>query len=197
MHAYLLVGNKKSLQEKTIAKLCVKNTQKLIYNLQTINDVRKLQGLTKLSLKQKTIIIINDFEQSSEPAQNAFLKELEEPQSNLTYILLANRAEGILPTIHSRCKIIELGQNLPLKRDIQSFHNFYSSKPAEKLLIVNKIKTRDQAKSFLTKIISGGTAEIREDFNTTQILKKAVMALAAIEQNGNIQLQLTNFVISL
>lgn len=197
MHAYLLIGNKESLKKKTIADLCDKGSQKLSYSLQNISDVRKLHGLTKLALKQKTAIVIDAFDQTTEAAQNAFLKELEEPQPNLTYILIANRAEGILPTIHSRCQIIELGQKQPLNRDIQTFQNFYQAKPAERLLITSKIKTRDQAYNFLGRLISGGSAEIPTNPMAAHTLCRAIKALKALEQNGNVQLQLTSFVIGI
>lgn len=39
-------------------------------------------------------------------AANAFLKTLEEPPANVTLILTARSADGVLPTIASRCQII-------------------------------------------------------------------------------------------
>ena len=45
----------------------------------------------------------------SEITQNAFLKLLEEPPKGVYFILLCQSAKGLLPTIISRCSLINLG----------------------------------------------------------------------------------------
>ena len=45
----------------------------------------------------------------SEVVQNAFLKLLEEPPAGVYFILLCQSAKGLLPTIISRCSLINLG----------------------------------------------------------------------------------------
>ena len=45
----------------------------------------------------------------SEIVQNAFLKLLEEPPKGVYFILLCQSAKGLLPTILSRCAVINLG----------------------------------------------------------------------------------------
>ncbi len=196
MHAYLLVGNNNSQQKKAINKLA-KNMQKLDYSLFKIAEVRNLHALTKLSLKSKTAIVVNDFHLATEAAQNAFLKELEEPQDKLIYILLANNTSSILPTIQSRCQVIEVGEKEVTDKDAEFFDIFFNKEPADKLMEISKIKTREQAKAYLTKIINGGSTKITSGQETPHLLKHAMKALEAIEQNGNIQLQLTNFVVKI
>ena len=60
------------------------------------------------------IFLLNNFDISTEEAQNKLLKVLEEPPKNVYFILSAKSEERVLPTIKSRCekiKIAPLSQN--------------------------------------------------------------------------------------
>ncbi len=52
------------------------------------------------------VYIIDHMENSSDSAQNSLLKFLEEPAGDVYAILTADHAEGILPTIRSRCVMV-------------------------------------------------------------------------------------------
>lgn len=54
------------------------------------------------------IVIIEDAQLLTPEAQNALLKVLEEPPANTSLILGTVTKEALLPTIQSRCQIIEL-----------------------------------------------------------------------------------------
>jgi len=77
-----------------------------------IDEIRQLQR--KLSLKPfatgPKVAIINNAQNLTIEAQNAFLKTLEEPAKNSQIILTAPTAESLLPTVVSRCQIITLPQ---------------------------------------------------------------------------------------
>lgn len=49
-------------------------------------------------------VIIHDAEKMNEAAQNALLKTLEEPDGRTAFFLLTAHPEGLLATIHSRCR---------------------------------------------------------------------------------------------
>ncbi len=53
-------------------------------------------------------IVLDDAETLAEPAQEALLKTLEEPPPSMLLILLSDDNEALLPTIRSRCQIIDL-----------------------------------------------------------------------------------------
>lgn len=100
-----------------------KNTQSI-----GIEDIKKVQE--KLFLKpiqsQIKLIIIEDSQLLTTEAQNALLKVLEEPPANTHIILATETKEVLLPTILSRCQLIELEQEqktLPEKtiEEITSF----------------------------------------------------------------------------
>ena len=55
----------------------------------------------------------------SEITQNAFLKLLEEPPKGVYFILLCQSAKGLLPTIISRCSMINLGGEAEINEEAQ------------------------------------------------------------------------------
>ncbi len=58
---------------------------------------------------RKRIIVLVKAERSTEEAQNAFLKMLEETPSGSLILLTSVKSEGILPTVLSRCKRVRFG----------------------------------------------------------------------------------------
>ncbi|MFY9227765.1 MAG: AAA family ATPase [Candidatus Microsaccharimonas sp.] len=74
----------------------------------SIEMIRRLYDWTKTTELKHRVIIINYAEKMGIPAQNAFLKLLEEPSSNTHFILVANKPSKLLPTIHSRTQTFEL-----------------------------------------------------------------------------------------
>ena len=59
------------------------------------------------------IILIQDADRMGVPAQNHFLKTLEEPPSNTLFILLTEFPRALLPTIRSRCQQLRFGTLRP------------------------------------------------------------------------------------
>jgi hypothetical protein len=77
-----------------------------------IEDVKNIQKKIYFKpIKSKTkAIIINDAQLLTIEAQNSLLKILEEPPEHTIIILATETKETLLPTILSRCQIIELEQ---------------------------------------------------------------------------------------
>lgn len=75
-----------------------------------IEAIRELQH--DLSLRphesEHKIAVLCDFERATTGAANALLKTLEEPPTHVTLILTAQTVDALLPTIVSRCQIINL-----------------------------------------------------------------------------------------
>lgn len=55
------------------------------------------------------VFVIEAAEALNEESQNAMLKTLEEPPPHAHLILLSAESEGVLPTIASRCQVVEFG----------------------------------------------------------------------------------------
>lgn len=74
-----------------------------------IDDIRDLYHQTRTGQHDKHVYILDTGGKSmTRGAQNAFLKLLEEPRSNLHFIIATHQFDQLLPTIVSRC------QRLPL-----------------------------------------------------------------------------------
>ncbi|HET8631451.1 MAG TPA: DNA polymerase III subunit delta' [Thermomicrobiales bacterium] len=75
-----------------------------------IDTIRELQqGLSLRPLEGRwKVAIVEDAETMQEPAANAFLKTLEEPPPFAVLILLVTEGAAVLPTIRSRCQVVEV-----------------------------------------------------------------------------------------
>ena len=55
------------------------------------------------------VFLVREIHLADPPAQNALLKTLEEPPDGTVLILLADKLEGLLPTVLSRCQLVMFG----------------------------------------------------------------------------------------
>jgi DNA polymerase-3 subunit delta' len=76
----------------------------------TIETIRQLTSTAVLRPVESPwrVLMVDDAEMMQEAAQEALLKTLEEPPPFAVILLLANDAELLLPTIRSRCQVVEL-----------------------------------------------------------------------------------------
>ena len=126
-----------------------------------IEDIRDLQKKLFLKpLKSPTKASIIDTQNGlTTEAQNAMLKILEEPPKDTTIILLVPQKEMVLPTILSRCKIIEIQENLNLTQiESTQYLNILVSlsqrSVGERLKLASDIaKTENEIFSWLEKMI--------------------------------------------
>ena len=80
-------------------------------NYLRIEQLRKLQAkahFEKYEGRYK-IFIIKDSEAMKDEAANSILKLLEEPPPATVFLLLAENADKLLPTILSRCQVVNIG----------------------------------------------------------------------------------------
>ena len=122
MHAYLIVGTDKGAVRVKTGELANKlKVKTLEFQLVKIEDTRSLNSYLKLKLTSPTAIIINSIEEATPEAANAFLKNLEEPQEDLYFILTTESIHKVLPTLVSRCQIVKIqnpkSRNRRISRD--------------------------------------------------------------------------------
>lgn len=63
-------------------------------------SLKNFEGKTK-------VIVIDEADKMTAEAANALLKTLEEPPSDVVFILVSANLEGVLPTIISRCRLVQ------------------------------------------------------------------------------------------
>jgi DNA polymerase-3 subunit delta' len=92
-------------------KIDIKNANNI-----KINSIREINKIISFNYDEISYrgIIINDAHKMSIEAQNAFLKNLEEPPEGIIYFILTENPDELLTTIKSRCWEINF---TPLKND--------------------------------------------------------------------------------
>ena len=76
------------------------------YLIEQIRAVVSDAVLAPIQAKKK-VYILTDVDRFGVSAANAFLKTLEEPSDSVVLILLTTRVESVLPTILSRCQVVQ------------------------------------------------------------------------------------------
>ena len=203
MHAYLIISkNTIAIDEK------IKNIKETLdvnlyeHPLASINDVRALNKFIKLRVTTKTAILLKNIDKASIDALNAFLKNLEEPQKNLYFILTANSRYGVIPTIISRCQLIQINQYPEIsKEDLKKVNDFLSADTGDQFNYISSINKKEDSLKFLenlTFVINQKLTDQKTDHKKlTNIYEKSHFAYNAIRKNGNVSLQLTNLVVNI
>ena len=72
----------------------------------SVEMIRRLYEQTRARYATRQVIIIDDADRMSRGAQNAFLKLLEEPGSQIYFVLTSHAPQSLLPTIRSRTQYV-------------------------------------------------------------------------------------------
>ncbi len=201
MHSYIVVGKDEELIGEKVGVLTKKlKSASMSFALAKIADVRELNSFTRLSIDKPTSIIIENIDKATHETLNAFLKNLEEPQENISYILTCSSVHGLLPTIVSRCQIISVGGSQK-KSGMSEVKKFLNDSTHNKLEFVGKIKDRGEAIDFVEKVVMACHELLHKSKPDYQKLQSSIesanLTLKALNANGNVALQLTNLVINL
>ena len=191
MHAYLLVGIDNEKLKAESEKLAKKLGAKVInFPLKKIIDARDLSSLLKTTFPEPTIIYSEGIDEATEEALNAFLKNLEEPQENIYFVLTAPSVRKVLPTIVSRCQVIRIMNQESGILNKENIEQFLKQTAGQKLAFFDKMRERDKAKEFIEGLIF--YLHEKHDLKNMEIL---LQTLTRLKLNGNVSLQLTNLVV--
>jgi len=123
-----------------------------------IDQVRNLKELVRYGPAEGShkIIIINDADTMTNDAANSFLKSLEEPPPYVTFILIGNREEGMLPTIISRCQKILFRESeiLPPPDEIRSAFNALKDRPNDFIGNSNLLSEFENTEALLSQLFT-------------------------------------------
>lgn len=120
----IIVSSDSNLLSEKINELCQKlknivspnNPDVFNVGLQSGWGIDTIRGVNSFFSKkpishQNKIVLIQDAQNLQTEAQNALLKNLEEPGKNNYIFLTTNNSSSLLPTILSRCKIIKISSS--------------------------------------------------------------------------------------
>jgi len=91
-------------QAAAAAKSGAKN---MTITIDTAREIRSAAAMRPIEGRWRAVVL-DDAEAMPEVAQEALLKTLEEPPPSMLLLLLVDDVEALLPTIRSRCQVIEL-----------------------------------------------------------------------------------------
>lgn len=167
MHAYIISGTNERDKTRTFEQICqkhlIENRPQFRYMLRAqegessrlparqtikIDDVRELQRWTAGIASGPRAVIVEQAHQLTEPAQQALLKTIEEPEEHTILILMAESDQSLLPTIRSRCKIVRTGPSASVLSGKIDFHKL-PREPSDRILWLYR-----QLSSFSGKTIS-------------------------------------------
>ncbi len=140
-----------------------------------IEDVRILQKKMFLKPFRSPIkaALIKNAELLTTEAQNSLLKLIEEPPAHTIIILTASNKDALLPTILSRCKIIELKDaayeisEKEISQNLKTLMSLSSVGTGERLKLAQDLsKNKDEAIIFLEKMILAARKTLIETYSS-------------------------------
>lgn len=93
-----------------------------------VDQVREIIATAHLvpSEGKSKVYVLREAEKMNPQAQNALLKLLEEPPSSACFILACDNAAALLPTVRSRCEVLQLNAEVsPLPENALAFGRDY------------------------------------------------------------------------
>lgn len=184
-----------------------------------INEIRQLKH--QFSLKpyssQFRAGIVFEAQNLTIPAQNAFLKTLEEPPPQTLIVLTVSNKDLLLQTIISRCQTIELPSKDGVELSEEEFRNYLSSiiyyllssGVGEKLKLAQEVaQSRESTISWLDTqtvvlrelLVGKNTPKSSHNLTIRQILtilRQIQVAKSQIASNVNPRFVLENFLLNL
>ncbi|MBP5205008.1 hypothetical protein J6Z37_01770 [Candidatus Saccharibacteria bacterium] len=174
-----------------------------------IEKIREISELCTTKQPEDFYIVVKNADVMNIPAQNAFLKLLEEPSEHYHFVLLAKSLSSLLPTVLSRGNLFILKQTGNLEKgvlaeeDIKNYARKLLSAQGKKLVqLADEItkdkayKKKDNGRVFMLRICETAIEIAYKSFFKTKnpiFLKKLQNLLALqdnLKRNGNIKLHL-------
>ena len=167
----------------------------------TIEQVRNV--IARLGKKQTRdqLIVVDRVELLNEEAANAFLKNLEEPQEKVHYILLVSEISAVMPTILSRSSIyfyqdLEKFDEISATDEIKDLaKRLLVVKKADLVIFVNELTSKKDRK-FVIDVIN---TDIQLLYNSYFLTKKPIFLQKLenflkisenLQKNGHLKLQI-------
>lgn len=188
MQSIIIVGKNIEELRKKAEEICIENkiskfdvstlTSEKQIGIAEIRNLTKKIFLTTVKSEKKAVVL-ESFYGITVEAQNSFLKILEEPPQSSIIIICATSLDFFLPTIISRCNIINLEKVTKLteqdyKKIIEVLINLKKNKiPLALVISQDNSKTREDALLFLESLMitTHNLVGEREGFSGKEVAK--------------------------
>ncbi len=209
-HAFLFLGTDDTAIVENFAQ---KITGKKFPNIDTVDfdaadgsgvegirQILQLAALLPVASNYK-IVVMKNMDEANPAMQNALLKNLEEPPTHTIFLLQS--ARPLLPTVMSRCQVLQLGKSSiedspELAEAVQILEQNRNAGLAEKLSLVNKLADLkdEQLPQLIEYWLQKQTAELRTKPENYKAVRTTMETLQALRGNFNKKMVLQNFVMS-
>lgn len=128
----------------------------------SVNSIRRIRSdaYIKPNEANKRVFMLLDCDRMLPPAQNAFLKVLEEPPGNVVFIITVSSANMLLETVRSRCRLLTLYPVTP-EQAAEAASKYYPEKDYGELLSYARLCDGNIGQT-LQMVESGGEKARRE-----------------------------------
>ncbi|HET6166001.1 MAG TPA: DNA polymerase III subunit delta' [Marmoricola sp.] len=106
----------------------VTRTEKLSIGVDDVRELVRIAALAPVGARYQ-VMVIEDADRLTEPAANALLKAIEEPNARTVWLLCAPTVEDVLPTIRSRTRLVVL--STPSAAEVAAFLVSRDGAPAD------------------------------------------------------------------
>jgi DNA polymerase-3 subunit delta' len=106
----------------------VTRTEKLSIGVDDVRELVRTAALAPVGHRYQ-VMVIADADRLTEPAANALLKAIEEPNARTVWLLCAPTVEDVLPTIRSRTRLVVLAT--PTADEVAAFLRARDDAPAD------------------------------------------------------------------
>lgn len=159
-----------------------KPADKSAFPVELVREIVDEAGVKALEPGRR-VFIVADADRFNESSANAFLKTLEEPPRDFTFVLLAGNAAQVLPTILSRCQAVRFApldeqqmkqatqgwEGLPVNPDARAILTRAAQGSPGNLRRMADGKVMDTARDFL-KAVAG------DPFHASEVLAASLTA---------------------
>lgn len=170
----------------------------------TIDQVREVLGQLTVKQTNSQFVLIRPADKMGEEAENAILKNLEEPKDNVHFVLVTDKPSKLLPTILSRAEMYILKST---KTNISEISADEKIKEMAKKLIVAKpselvklaedlTKKKDGVRDYVLDILAVAIEMAYKSYFLTKKeafltkIPKLLNTYENISKNGHIKLHL-------
>lgn len=164
-----------------------------------VDEVRQLLHQSTYQSSRLQTYLINKAENLTLPSQNILLKTLEEAKTQQLFVLITSNYHSLLPTILSRCQLINLQENnkkedlSPTSLKIIKGLSLNISDCISVSDEISKTNPQDLVTQLIKQLRQGNL--LSPTLKKTQVLKFALQCLDDLGSNLNIKLALDHFLL--
>lgn len=177
----------------------------------SIDQIRELITNVQMLPSKKggcKVVVIEELNHASIPAQNSLLKTLEEPPNNALLIVTCPHKKTVLPTVTSRCRNIKVKYESSEEQTIESSPNILDTDLVNLLEWVEDNNKNMESKDWARNIITGwmrlmenqlrlSNNNAKKSLKIQNIIEQLYALNRVIDSNASTRLQIESFFIKI